>query len=598
MILKLILSLFLIFSCSLKSYAQTKTPYEKKKEEISYKYLKKLGISTSEIERAKKSDESGFVLLLLVSQQILELEYTDPPRAFLLMTEMEKEMKNAEKLRTKQDDLNEKKILQNERRENERRENELKINELKRKNAERLENEKKMKKDLYYVSDYHKIISEIKNKFILWATKDEYEKSSNYLMRLNNKKNIYDSICYEVIESRIKEINYLYSSLNGPYKSEMYSFMADGFYVFEFESFDADNEKLSFSFKKEIDEHNISNYSVTYNNEITVNVEYAKELKNEGGYFKAPSENRDINFSKVITDWCFYENFLFPNLITINNKYKINLDISKFKVGDIIIETNDLQLNDFFIDNHTFNLNNHLEKIKIKNEIIEKEIAESIFRKQQEEEKRIKKEQEELERKKQIEFTQLSKKGDDFVTENKLKLGLGEYYKAKVLYSDNEILNLKISDVYNRIFLTDSLEKFRNNKLQNLQNEIYTIVNDTLTFFKLQDIKKSISKNYQLCIKSFDDTIKNQLRIYLTKIETRNKDVILWNDLDKESLVLLETMALELNKMQKFKQIIDHLICLEDKKTLKKLTIYIKPSAILETMLKEGNVLKTTCANN
>ena len=223
--------------------------------------------------------------------------------------------------------------------------------------------------------------------------------------------------------------------------------------------------------------------------------------------------------------------------VVINNKYKINLDISKFKVGDIIIETNDLQLNDFFIDNHTFNLNNHLEKIKIKNEIIEKEIAESIFRKQQEEEKRIKKEQEELERKKQIEFTQLSK-----------------YYKAKVLYSDNEILNLKISDVYNRIFLTDSLEKFRNNKLQNLQNEIYTIVNDTLTFFKLQDIKKSISKNYQLCIKSFDDTIKNQLRIYLTKIETRNKDVILWNDLDKESLVLLETMALELNKMQKFKQ--------------------------------------------
>lgn len=102
MIKRFILTLIVCLS-TIVVLGQTKTPYEKKKEDISIRYFKKMGVSMSEINRAKNADPSGLLVLLLVYQKIEQYAITNPIEAMLLIAEFDKEMKAAEKLKSAED---------------------------------------------------------------------------------------------------------------------------------------------------------------------------------------------------------------------------------------------------------------------------------------------------------------------------------------------------------------------------------------------------------------------------------------------------------------------------------------------------------------
>lgn len=102
MIKRFILTLTVCLS-TIIVFGQTKTPYEKRKEEIFYKYLKKLGVTQTEINRAKNADETGMLLFLLVGEKLLTLQYSDPMEYLFLSAEIDKEIKTAEKLKSAED---------------------------------------------------------------------------------------------------------------------------------------------------------------------------------------------------------------------------------------------------------------------------------------------------------------------------------------------------------------------------------------------------------------------------------------------------------------------------------------------------------------
>lgn len=211
------------------------------------------------------------------------------------------------------------------------------------------------------------------------------------------------------------------------------------------------------------------------------------------------------------------------------------------------------------------------------------------------EKERIEIEEELRERKKQIEFTNLIESGDAFITEDKLKKGLVEYQKAYKLYSDNTVLNNKINETNANIKRIESLQNHRNEVYLEILKLKTELINDSTTTMNLLEIKKTISRSYAICISSFLDSIDLNLKKYNSKIIPTDETILFWSDVDQESLNIIDSLSLEMQKIFRFKKIVDHLACLGEKKNLKKLTDSVIMSEIIAEILKDESFLSIDC---
>jgi hypothetical protein len=362
--------LILTFICLYNtSFAQTKTLYEKKKEEISIKYLKKMGVSVSEINRAKTADESGLLLLLLVAEKVQAYQYSHGMESLVLMSEWEKEVKAAEKLKgeadfkkerdkklkdeqiakAKQEQYQKEKLLEEKNRESER---------IAKENAQ----EKQYQEALIKNSDFQEIKSEIKSKFEEWASKGEFETQSEYEMRLQNKKIIIDSIAFHLFSNKVTTIFGEYSNYNGEYSIKL-------------KEYNIDKKLYPITLKGYFYKDGIGNVNLEINDTLNVDVNMAKKIKNiarqedySGEYEIGVFQNENVKFSKNMNDWQITKKgYFFPKTYTFFNQFKHTMKDVSTSVNEVKIQTNELGLSNYFSTDYSIDIDKYWIK-KMENE--------------------------------------------------------------------------------------------------------------------------------------------------------------------------------------------------------------------------------------
>ncbi len=201
-------------------------------------------------------------------------------------------------------------------------------------------------------------------------------------------------------------------------------------------------------------------------------------------------------------------------------------------------------------------------------------------------EKIRKKEVEEKERLKQIKFLELSKKADEFAKDKKFRTALKFYNEANVLYSQNEILLIKINEISIEIAKIDSLINLRQIIIEKIERE-KSIFEDTVISQYLFDFKKSFAKSYDLCLGFY----KNKYDSVFIKINYDKNDVIsdleYWTENNQENLQNLQKLLFDMGEFGKAKKILELAIIEKDKTTLKLLNSSINPRFILKEILNK-----------
>jgi hypothetical protein len=331
-------------------YSQVKTPYEKKKEEISIRFLKKMGITTTEINQAKELGDMG--LILLMGQAIQNMEAKDPLEALSIMAEFDKEIKATEKLKSEADfkkerekkDAAERKqnlaIQERQRLENERQQKE-------KENQNKLNQEKKKQEQetRYKNSDYVQIINSVSTNFNSWLKKNEFEKSEDYNIRIQERGMFFDSICDEVIKKQI----YLQTHMNREHESEAdyYNDEANPPYYIEVMPYNADLEFFPIK---------IHYREFEFSESLNIPIEDAKTFKND-------LENFEIFLPESVIDWCFMEHYLFPRKIFIehsssNKRHELILSL-KNQSSKFIFTSSEMNLTNFQFEEIKYDSENY-----------------------------------------------------------------------------------------------------------------------------------------------------------------------------------------------------------------------------------------------
>lgn len=339
------------------SIGQQQTAYEKKVYTLRVQLLRKLGVSQTLLnQKSKLSDLEGLFLMGDILRKL------NTEEGILLLLQFNREIKDAEKLKTSVDFQRDK-----EKKEKEQREAKLKEIENQKKQAilekERLEKEKIEK---YNNSDLVKVKSDVFEKFQTWYKKDEFEKSEQYESRIKESANEnFEKINAQAIQNRIDD----------HYQNQV---------KFTLGSYNADKEY--FSIELEFKE-------LKWNDIVKVPLGKAPEFKDDFNF-----EDADITF----TGWGIYNNNLYPNRIVVKQEkdekaFQFVLPISNLEDYKVSLNSLGLQTNNS--NNIEFSFFNYQQKIqqeKEKLEIQKKEREEQLLK---EEEERKKREAEELEKK-------------------------------------------------------------------------------------------------------------------------------------------------------------------------------------------------------
>jgi hypothetical protein len=298
---------FLVIS----SYGQTMTAYEKKSYSLTFQFLRKLGVDEAVL---KKNNKMSDLEKLIVAGNFLEKLNTE--KGLMLMFEYEREMKEAEKLKTAVDFQRD-----NEKKAEAEQKKQIEIAKQKEKQRQaELENQEKEKKERYNNSDYVQIKSTIKEDFNPWLQKGEFEKTEGYQSRIANNSSVtFDSICYKNLIHAFKEKSGFSSNLL---------------------KYNADTEKFGIEF--------------TFN-DIVFNDSFNVPIK-EAAKFKDEVENFGIYVADK--DWGFIDNYLTPTKITYyNNDTKESFEFY-FRSKDlkrISFSISELRLNSSITINTKFN---------------------------------------------------------------------------------------------------------------------------------------------------------------------------------------------------------------------------------------------------
>jgi len=150
-----------------EAYAQQKTAYEKRKEQLEYEVAQRLGFSIQAgvLYNAKNIQHQLALGMMLIQDPQVAEWYSN-------------ELKKAKSLRTAE--------------------------EIKREEQQKKEEEERKKEEAYQSTDRGGIQWAIKSAFEKWSIKGEYEKEADYQARLKNEsKAAFDKICLEKIIAKI-----------------------------------------------------------------------------------------------------------------------------------------------------------------------------------------------------------------------------------------------------------------------------------------------------------------------------------------------------------------------------------------------------------
>jgi hypothetical protein len=322
--------LFFFFNIS---YCQQKTVYEKKVEELSLQLFKKLGVSQTQINKAK---EMGEIEAMFMAGEIMQKLST--MEGLVLLERFNNEIKKAEILKTEVD-FKKSKIK--------------KQKDIALKEAIDQERNRKKLLDEFNNSDYSKISKNIKSEFEKWLTKNEYEKQENYLTRVKeNSQRSFDSICNSIL---LKEISHIteYNNLS-----------------LEVGEYNADKELFKIKikiFNSQVDET------------LYVKLTDAKEFKENS--INRYYTRKAIVISNSLNQWYFNNNELTPTIFDFNIYNKdlyddnylkdLSKDISNSLINKkpLVFNTNELNIKNENFEELNFDFNAYNEELKKKNEI-------------------------------------------------------------------------------------------------------------------------------------------------------------------------------------------------------------------------------------
>lgn len=288
--------LFLFFN---SSYSQQKTVYEKKVDEINLSFLKKLGVSETQISRAK---EMGNIEGMFMGLGIMEKLST--MQGLVLMEQYNNELKKAENLKTEVD---------------------FKKDKIKKNKEIALQKAIEQKKilELYNNSDYSIISKNIKSEFENWTKKGEFEKEADYFNRLQIKsQNVFEEICLKQINDKINNYNVDYNLRK------------------ELSTYNSEGEYFMIVFK-------INN--VEWQNKINIPISKAENFKNNWSQLK---------FKVDDYDWCFVENSLSPTLVKLEENYKYEFPLSTKNQSEIIYPFANTKINNPYLQDYIFKYSN------------------------------------------------------------------------------------------------------------------------------------------------------------------------------------------------------------------------------------------------
>lgn len=332
----ILLSTILFFFFNI-SYCQQKTVYEKKVEELSLQLFKKLGVSQTQINKAK---EMGEIEAMFMVGEIMQKFNTI--EGLVLLERFNNEIKKAESLKTEVDFKKDKIKKQK---------------EIALKEAIDQESNKQKLLTEFNNSDYSKISKNIKFEFEKWLTKNEYEKQENFLKRVKeNCRKSFDSICNSILLKEISN-NIEYNNL-----------------TLEVGEYNADKEYFKIIIKI---------FNTQIDESLNVKLVDAKE-------FKENSTDRNyrrkvIIISNSLNQWCFNNNQLIPTVFDFNIHNKdlydtnyvkdLSKDISTKLTNKKALVFNTIELNikyeNFEELNFDFNAyNENLKKISEQENII------------------------------------------------------------------------------------------------------------------------------------------------------------------------------------------------------------------------------------
>ena len=389
------------------TFAQQKTAYQKKVEAIENKYLQQVGIPLSEINRLRKDKDFGEAMLRGMFNQKLATysKKHGSIQAYALITKIADEMKAAEKLKTpaelkKEKEEKQRQIIQQQKREEQeklaktKREQELKEKHLKKeqeREAKRLEEEeariRKEQESLRNTSDIAKIKARIKDNFLKWAQKGEFETTNEFKERLqNNGKEKIQEISSDIVVSILRELRF-YINL-GKYNAdeEIYPItIGRSIPIYSYKTEEELHRILTAN-----DDYRGYNYTedtISVESNLKIGKEKAIQLKEEIKYYASYYNDQmsakyiyydtsKIFFSNDIKRWILKDAYLLP--IDIKNVAKIrgentpnfiikseyDLDIKEEYplLSELQFSTSELELSEYFPEEYTFTLDN--EKIK------------------------------------------------------------------------------------------------------------------------------------------------------------------------------------------------------------------------------------------
>lgn len=389
------------------TFAQQKTAYQKKVEAIENKYLQQVGIPLSEINRLRKDKDFGEAMLRGMFNQKLATysKKHGSIQAYTLITKIADEMKAAEKLKTpaelkKEKEEKQRQIIQQQKREEQeklaktKREQELQEKRLKEeqeRETKRLEEEeariRKEQESLRNTSDIAKIKARIKDNFLKWAQKGEFETTYEFKERLqNNGKEKIQEISSDIVVSILRELRF-YINL-GKYNAdeEIYPItIGRSIPIYSYKTEEELHHILTAN-----DDYRGYNYTedtISVESNLKIGKEEAIQLKEEIKYYASYYNDQmsakyiyydtsKIFFSNDIKRWILKDAYLLP--IDIKNIAKIrgentpnfiikseyDLDIKEEYplLSELQFSISELELSEYFSEEYTFTLDN--EKIK------------------------------------------------------------------------------------------------------------------------------------------------------------------------------------------------------------------------------------------
>ena len=169
---------------------------------------------------------------------------------------------------------------------------------------------------------------------------------------------------------------------------------------------------------------------------------------------------------------------------------------------------------------------------------------------------------------------------------------LKELKKNEVISDVENILN-KVESHKNKIEELELLIKEKKNSWENQANNINSILN---RIFKYQDMLKAYKKEYQIFLVNCQDVVQNTFEKYLKKTEEITQNLLNYNKLASQSIILYNNMSKRKkfnNKNQSHDEIIKFLNA-----PIKMIPIinqyYVKEITLYEKEIKEYNKITKT----